>query len=189
MRPISVLPLLVATLCLVSLTADAKTKDVPKTTAAPAPVAATPERTTASFGDWILRCESVATTTKRVCEVAQIVTLQGQTNPIAQLALGKTSPTEAMRVTAVLPPNIAIPTKPQLLIAKPTASPVDLNWQSCTPAGCFASAEISDETISAFGAQTEPGRLTFKDATGRELALPLSFKGLSQAVAALTKEM
>eukprot|EP01035_Chromulina_nebulosa_P046813 gene46813-63422_t len=35
------------------------------------PVASKPERTTASFGDWVLRCDSVGSPPKRICEAAQ----------------------------------------------------------------------------------------------------------------------
>jgi hypothetical protein len=47
---------------------------------------------------------------------------------------------------------------------------------------------VSEEAIGTFGAQTEPGRIVFKDAADREVALPLSFRGLAQALAALAKE-
>jgi hypothetical protein len=36
--------------------------------------------------------------------------------------------------------------------------------------------------------QTDPGQLTFKDAAGRDQSLPLSFRGLAQALDALAKE-
>jgi invasion protein IalB len=162
------------------------TKDAAK--ASPAPVAATPERTTASFGDWVMRCEAATAPARRVCEVALVITLQGQNAPIAQVALGKPAATEAKRLTIVLPPNVAITTKPQIFIAKAGAAPTELSWQRCTPGACFASAAIPDETIAIFSAQAEPGRIVFKDATDREVALPISFRGLSQALAALIKE-
>jgi invasion protein IalB len=153
------------------------------------PVASTPERTTASFGDWLLRCDATAATpARRVCEVALIVTVQGQTNPIAQIAVGKPSPKESNRLTVVLPPNIAITTRPQVTVAKTGATPIELIWQRCTPAACFASAPLSDESVGIFSTQAEPGRVAFKDAADREVALPLSFRGFTQAVAALAKE-
>jgi hypothetical protein len=42
--------------------------------------------------------------------------------------------------------------------------------------------------ISELTAHIEPGRIVFKNAADREAALPLSFRGLSQAMAALAKE-
>jgi invasion protein IalB len=98
------------------------------------------------------------------------------------------APNETEQITIMLPPNIAITTKPQVSIAKAGATPIELAWQRCTPAGCFASAPLSDEAIGAFSAQTEPGRIVFKDAAEREAALPLSFRGLAQVYAAPAKE-
>jgi invasion protein IalB len=154
----------------------------------PGPVGNTPERTTASFGDWVLRCETIAEQAKRVCEVALVMSVQGQTNPVAQVAIGKPVPNESRRLTLVLPTNIAIGTRPQATLAQAGAAPIELTWQRCAPGACFASAALADETITMFGAQTEPGRLVFKDAADREVALPLSFRGLPQALAALAKE-
>ncbi len=184
----------VLVLCLVPMVAGAQmpketSKETSKATAnSPAAVPSTPERTTASFGDWVLRCEGAGAPAQRVCEVAQVITLQGQTSPTAQVALGRQAPNESKRLTIVLPPNIAITTKPQAAIAKAGATPIELTWQRCTPGACFASAPMSDDAIGVFSAQTEPGRIVFKDAADREVALPLSFRGLSQALAALAKE-
>lgn len=155
---------------------------------ASAPVSATPEKTTASFGDWMLRCESVAAQAKRVCEVAHMITLQGQSSPVAQLAIGKLASSEGQQLTIVLPPNIAIAAKPQVSTAKTGGTPIELVWQRCLPGACFASASVSQAVIGDLGAQTEPGRIMFKNAADQEVALPLSFRGLSQAMAALAKE-
>jgi invasion protein IalB len=168
----------------------AREKEAPKTsTSSPPPVPSMPERTTASFGDWVMRCEGTTITpAHRVCEVAQAMTVQGQTAPVAQVAIGKQAPNEPKRLTVVLPTNIAFAAKPQVAIAKAGSVPIDLAWQRCVPGGCFASASITDEALATLGAQTEQGRLIFKDAADRDIALPLSFRGLTQALAALAKE-
>lgn len=174
--------------CLGSNGAGAQTRDQPKANAAP-PVAASPERTAASFGDWVLRCEVTAAPAKRICEVAQIIAPQGQTNPIAQVALGKLAASEPNRLTVLLTPNITIAAKPQIAVAKSGGMSVELSWQSCTPGGCFATASITDDTVRIFSAQTESGRVLFRDAAGHDIAIPLSFRGLAQALAALAKEI
>jgi hypothetical protein len=63
----------VLVLCLIPMVAGAQTpKETPKAPAnASAPVPSTPERTTASFGDWVLRCEGAVAPARHVCEVAQ----------------------------------------------------------------------------------------------------------------------
>jgi invasion protein IalB len=167
--------------------AEAQTKDAAKQP--PAPVAATPERTTATFGDWIMRCEVPAQQSKRVCEVAYVMTLQGQNAPVAQVAVGKPEPTGGKRLTLVVPPNIAFGQRPEVATAnKSNPAPMELTWQRCAPGACFATVDVSDQMLAALGAQSEPGRIAYKDAADREVALPLSFRGLQQALVALAKE-
>jgi invasion protein IalB len=97
----------------------------------------------------VLRCETIAEQVKRVCEVALVMTAQGQSNPIAQVAIGKPVPNESRRLTLVLPSNIAIGTKPEVTLAKAGTAPIGLTWQRCVPGACFASAPLADETINA----------------------------------------
>ena len=183
-----VLRLVVTATCFVPALALAQApKDAPKANM-PAAVPAVPERTTATFGDWTLRCEAAVAPAKRICEVAQGITQQGQTSPIAQVAIGKPGPSESRRLTVVLPTNIAITTNPQVSIAKAGAAPLELSWQRCTPGACFAFVPLSDQTVSVLSGQNEPGRIVFKDAADRETTISLSFRGLSQALTALTKE-
>jgi invasion protein IalB len=188
---IDVTRMLVVILCLAPACAFGQApKDAakPAAPASPAAVPTAPERTTASFGDWVMRCEMSGTPARRICEVAGVITLQGQTSPSAQLAIGRQAAHEGKWMTVVLPPNIAITTKPQVSIAKAGAAPFELTWQRCAPGACFASAPVSEDTIGLLSAQTEPGRIAFKDAADRDVALPLSFRGLAQALAALAKE-
>jgi invasion protein IalB len=151
------------------------------------PVPAMPERTTASFADWTMRCDASGAGAKRVCEVAQIMTAQGQTSPAAQIALGKPAANDSKRITLVLPVNVTLLSKPVVGTAQPSAKSIELTWQRCTPGACFASAPISDEMIGILAAQTEPGKIIIRDAAEREIVLPLSFRGLRQALAELAK--
>lgn len=153
-----------------------------------APVAAKPDRTTANFGDWVLRCESVGSPAKRVCETAQGMTVQGQANPVAQVAIGVADAKGPRQITLAVPPNLAFAVKPQIVVTKAGVAPIDLTWQRCTPGACFASAPVADSVLAVWTAEVEPGRITFKDAADRDAALPLSFRGLPQALDALGKE-
>jgi invasion protein IalB len=74
---------------------------------APAPVGAEPATTTATYGDWVLRCQRIGEPGKelKVCEIVQTVqsAQQGQQRPVAQLAFGRLHNTDPWRVTAHLP--------------------------------------------------------------------------------------
>lgn len=155
--------------------------------AAPA-VPAAPSQTTASFGDWVLRCQRVvADKPERACEVAQTFQVQGQSAPLAQFAIGRTGKGEPMRATAVVPANVSFPSNVEVAMDK-GASPLDLDWRRCVPGGCIADTAVKDEQFKAWRSATERGRLSFTDASGREINLPLSFHGLGQALDALSKE-
>jgi invasion protein IalB len=165
------------------------------TTAATAPTqtketSSSPERTTASFGDWVLRCErpNSASLVERPCEVTQTITIRGQQAPIAEIAFGHLAKDPVLRATLVLPVNVMIAVQPELLSQKGDPHPLKFTWQRCIPAGCFASAPSATEMIATVDDCKEPGSITFKDSTGKDIAIPLSFRGLQQALAALNKE-
>src|SRR5262249_41894834 len=57
----------------------------PQAQAAPASVDQNPQRTTASYGDWVVRCEVVAgPPPQKNCDMEQLAQVQGQTNPISR---------------------------------------------------------------------------------------------------------
>jgi invasion protein IalB len=67
------------------------------------------------------------------------------------------------------------------------SSPVELNWRNCTATGCVAEAKITDDILKRWRAQTERASVQIKDASGRDVAIPFSFRGIAQALDALAK--
>ena len=155
-----------------------------------APASASPDRTTASFGDWTLRCErpSIPAGAARICEVAQSILIQGQQAPIAQIAIGRVNKSDPLKVTIVLPHNVTLSTQPGLLADDKDAKPVDAAWQRCLPMGCLAETVLRDELLKRLRGLDDAGAIVFKDGTSREIKLPFSKRGLSQALDALAKE-
>ena len=156
-----------------------------KAVAAPSPVAATPARTTASFADWTLRCDQPEGG-PRTCEVAQAIGVQAQPNPIAQLAIGRAVRGQPLQLTLLLPVNVSFTRRPGLKSGND--APIDLNLSRCVPVGCFASTTITDEALRLLATRAEPGTISFKDAADRDVTLPLSLRGLTQALDAMAKE-
>src|SRR5271163_575119 len=72
-----------------------------KEAAEPTPVSNDPQMTTATFGDWIERCQrvNVSGESRRLCEVSLTVTAQGQNAPLAELAIGRVKKSDPLRVT------------------------------------------------------------------------------------------
>lgn len=154
---------------------------------APAP-AAEPAQTTATYADWVLRC--VRTGDKgsgpRVCEVVQTMVLQGQQQPVAQVAVGYDK--NDLRLTLLVPPAISLSRSPALGVAGATTPHYDLTWRRCLPTGCFADVQVGLELLKLLRSRTEPMQFVFKDASERDAALPFSFRGLVPALDALAKE-
>jgi invasion protein IalB len=160
----------------------------PASPASAAPVAAEPQNTSATYGDWMLRCQRVGegAGARKICEIAESIR-DGQTRqPVAEIALAQLNKADRIRLTVHVASNISLPS-----IAKFTyreAHGVELAWRRCASVGCFADAALTDDQIKIFRVQDEPGGVEFYDADGRPQKFPVSFRGLGQAMDALAKE-
>jgi invasion protein IalB len=155
--------------------------------APPPPVPAVPQQTSASFGDWVTRCARTAEpATKTICEVAQTLVIKGQQAPIAQIAMGRGEAGLALGLTVLLPVNIAFDKQPTLGVEGDDRV-VKLVFKRCVPAGCIAEAKLELSSLTAMRGAQKAGRLTFTDAAERAIALPVSFRGLAQALDELNK--
>ena len=155
---------------------------------APPPVSSEPRETSASFGDWVSRCDRIGSepTAKKVCEAAQTLVVKGQQQPVAQIAFAR-GEGGALLLTVLLPLNIAFTKAPEFGIEGEEAKAIKLTLRRCVPAGCFAEAKIEAPLLAEFRSTTKAGVITFPDASERTIALPLSFRGLAQALDDLNK--
>jgi invasion protein IalB len=155
-----------------------------------APVGAEPQTTTATYGDWVLRCQRVGDTANKICELS--LTIQGgqgqQQTPVAEIALGRAGKTDPFRMIAHLPTNISLPSVVKFAAGEKDAHPQEMTWRRCVPAGCFADLTLTDAQWKGLHGQTEPGSVEFTDSAGRAVKFPISFRGLPQAMDALAKE-
>ena len=154
------------------------------------PVDAEPNSTLASFGDWTLRCQRLGKSgeMQRVCEVVQQVRAQDQQNPVAELAIGRLTKAEPLHLTVAVPVNVTLSSTPSFSSDGKAPEPLDLGWRKCLPGGCIADAVLKDDILRRWKAQPNAGRITWTDAAGRDLAIGLSFRGLTQALDALGRE-
>jgi invasion protein IalB len=151
--------------------------------AAPAP-ATDPAQTTATYGDWVLRCVRPEKG-PHVCELVQSMVVQGQQQPVAQVAVGYDK--ADLRFTLLVPPAISLSRGPTLGVPNETKH-FDLAWRRCLPNGCFADVQVGPELQKTLRGHSEPMQLNFKDAAERDVNLPLSMRGLVPALDALAKE-
>lgn len=170
----------------VSPRAGAEAARTPPVTAPEQVNAALPQQTTASFGDWTLRCTRM-TAAAQTCELVQGINNQDRT--VAQFALGRTGKGQPLRMTILVPSSVTFGSTPALGTARDGEAPaVELAWRRCQPGGCTADGPLADDMVRRIRGWTEPARVTFADGSGRIVALPFSSRGLPQALDALAKE-
>ncbi|WP_160299791.1 invasion associated locus B family protein [Belnapia sp. F-4-1] len=165
---------------------------------AQAPAAeSSPDRTMAVFTDWVVRCETRAASgtasATRLCEMAQTTQDQRQ-QPVAVLAIGRTVKGEPLRLVAQVPVNLQIGPPAKLVLDipnRPAEAPLTVAFRNCIPRGCFAELELRDDAVlrrlRARPAEAA-GRLEWKDASGGDASIPVSFRGFTAALDALAKE-
>jgi len=156
--------------------------------AAAAAVSVDPAQTTATYGDWVLRCVRTGEggTGPRVCEVVQTMVVQGQQQPVAQIAIGNDK--TDLRLTLLVPPAVSFSKVPTVSAQGGAAPRFALAWRRCLPNGCFADTVVDADIMKTLRTRTEPLQVTFKDAGERDATLPFSLRGLPASLDALAKE-
>lgn len=116
--------------------------------------------------------------------------VQGQQQPVAQIAIGHLPNEKDLILTALLPVNISLPGSVHLSGNGKTGAEekggLDLAWLRCFAGSCAANAKPDAATLAVLRAGTE-GQLRFMEANAQTVAIPLSWNGLDQAMAALEK--
>ncbi|RYC31601.1 invasion protein [Lichenibacterium minor] len=181
-----------ASVILAAAPSSAASAQTAKPAAAPpapaAPVSADPSVTTASYGDWTARCEKGAgEKAQRICEAVQTVQLPNQQVAVAQIAFGHAASAEPLKLVVVLPVDVWFPSTVRILAGDKDPAGVELAWRRCLPVGCFAESTGSDEAARRWRNENGQGRIVYKDGLNRDVTLPVSFRGLAQALDALGK--
>ena len=153
------------------------------------PVSAEPQSTSAAFGDWTLRCQRVpdGDKTVKLCEIAGAIRNQNQ-DAIAQAIISRALKSDPLKLTAQIPNNVLLSGPVKITTGERDARPWELGLRRATPIGVFADLTLSDSQLLTLHLQNAPGSLEFTDAAGRPIKLPLSLRGLPQALDALARE-
>lgn len=143
-----------------------------------------PQRTTATYEDWTVRCEMIDT--KKTCEMVQTMQIKGQAQPVTQIAIGQLTKDGTFKIVFQVPINVWLPADVTLKTDDKDSGLVG-SYRRCLPTACFADADLKDAQIVKLRGLTENGKLQFKDAGQQDIAVPVSFKGFAQAYDALQK--
>ncbi len=147
-----------------------------------------PQQTTATYEDWIVRCETQpGPPPVRVCEMVQYTQMQGQAGVVSQIAIGRPVKGQPIKVVFQVPVGVWLPAGVKLVTGSQDPG-LAAAFKRCLTNGCFADIEVREDTIRKLRAMSEPGKLQFKDGNTKDVALPVSFKGFGAAFDALAKE-
>lgn len=171
--------------------AAAQKKAAPPATPPAAPATgqeAPPQQTSATYEDWIVRCETrPGPPVQKACEMVQFTQLKGQQGVLTQIAIGQPVKGQPIRVAMQVPISMWLPTGVKLVMNdKDEGTLAEFKW--CVPTACFGIVEIKDDVLNKWRSASEPGKLLFKDGNQRDIALPVSFKGFATAYDALAKQ-
>jgi len=155
--------------------------------AQPAPSEA-PQRTTATYGDWVVQCEIAADQPhQKTCDMSQGTQIQGRNLPFSRIAVARPVAGRPVRLVAQLPVSITFAVAVRIQTGD-TDPGITAPFARCRPDGCFADFDLKDDMVKKFRAASGAGKISFADAGGHDVAIPLSFNGFNQAFDALSKE-
>ncbi|WP_245454293.1 invasion associated locus B family protein [Aquabacter cavernae] len=146
-----------------------------------------PTRTSATYDDWVVRCErGEGTGGAKVCEVAQTLQIgNAQQGLTAQVVFGKLKSDAPLRLVLQLPVGVWLPAGAQLTVGD-NGKPIPVAFKFCIRA-CIADVDLTPQQASAISSATGAGSLVFQDRNQSTITLPISLKGLSAALSARDK--
>lgn len=152
------------------------------------PATETPQRTTATYDDWVVQCDTPAQSTQKVCDMTQVTQaqVQGRSVPYSRVAIAHPVRGQPVRLTVQVPINVSFATSVRIQTADNDPG-MTAPFARCVPTGCFADFELRDDLLKKLRAADGTGKLSFADSGGHEIHIPVSFKGFNQAFEALAK--
>jgi len=147
-----------------------------------------PQQTTATYGDWVLQCVANGSPPpEQICDMAQVTQVQGKNIPFSRVAVAHHDKGQPVKLIVQVPVNASFST--QVHIQTTDDDPgVIAPFANCNPAGCFAEFDLRDDLLKKLYDASGVGKVSFADAGGHNITVPLSFNGFAQAFDALGKK-
>jgi invasion protein IalB len=161
----------------------------PRPQVAPAPAQSDlPQSTTATYANWVVQCQTrTGQTPEKACEMTQVTQMQNNSAPFSRVAVAQQVKGQPVRLVVQVPVNASFAANVKIQTGDSDPG-IAAPFARCVPGGCFAEFDLKDDMLKKFRASTGTGKLTFADAGGHDVSVPLSFSGFAQAFDALAKE-
>jgi invasion protein IalB len=146
-----------------------------------------PQSTTATYANWVVQCQTrTGQTPEKVCEMAQVTQMQNNNAPFSRVAVAQPVKGQPVRLIVQVPVNASFAETVKIQTGDSDPG-IAAPFARCVPGGCFAEFDLKDDMLKKFRASSATGKLTFADAGGHDVAVPVSFSGFAQAFDALAK--
>jgi invasion protein IalB len=147
-----------------------------------------PQSTTATYGNWVVQCQTrTGPPPEKICDMAQVTQVQGNNAPFSRVAVAQPVKGQAVKLVVQVPVNASFTAN--VRIQTGDADPgIAAPFARCAPGGCSADFELKEDMLKKLRAASGAGKLSFADAAGHDVAVPISFSGFAQALDALARE-
>lgn len=135
-----------------------------------------------SHGDWVVRCKKDSS--PKECEASQTLQTPDLKGTLAHVAVRARKGGEVLLVV-LTPPGVWLPANVTLKV--PGVPDVLLTYKRCGQY-CVASVALTPESVTALKASAGQGDLAFENGSRSPIILPVSFKGLADALTASLKD-
>ncbi len=119
--------------------------------------------------------------------MAQVTKLRGKNVPFSRVAIAQPERRKPIKLVVQVPVNVSLATKVRIRTSDGDAG-IAAPFVRCMPAGCFAEFAFKEDILRKLRAAAGGGKLSFANASGGEIVVPLSFNGFAEAFDALARE-
>ncbi|MET4805172.1 invasion associated locus B family protein [Limibacillus sp. MBR-115] len=143
----------------------------------------------AIFKDWRIRCSPAQNAEGQdqpvICEAYQVVLREDQQQPVLEVVIAFPPSQENAVGAIIVPLGVLLPAGIAVSIdEKPLGK---LPYQRCGAKGCLGQFIFTPEQFKAWRSGTK-GQVTITHGNGKELAIPLSLLGFTDATNAISKK-
>lgn len=119
--------------------------------------------------------------------MAQVTQLQGKNVPFSRIAIAHPEKGQPVKLVVQVPVNASFAT--QVHIQTNDQDPgIVAPFASCNPNGCFAEFDLKEDVLKKLRDANGVGKLSFADAGGHDVTVPISYNGFAPAFDALGKK-
>lgn len=136
------------------------------------------------FGDWAAKCDVPQGASTQKCFIFQKLIAKQNRRELLLIAISLTDDKKP-RVTLNVPLGVYLPSGLQLNVEG--SDPLKIGLQICLPDGCKAAVLLPDTLVTAMKS-ADAGRLLMLNSQRRQVALPISLKGFTAGLTALTQD-